>query len=476
MEQQHLILKHVFDVEVVDQQQAKDIQQALVYEYQEECNRLLDHIFSEIVPSDFFMVIDKLELHLKLEEGKNLFTQMSNQIRTQVSKELRRYWQEIETGSIPAQLPYTDTISQDKPFDQDKDDVSLMSMSIHEARLKAFTHFIEQGIFPWWYAQEGEKTLDSLWRSLLNYDRVKLFHLILSLLSKQAQRQRIALQFSEEQLFQFFDFLGIDHWQLIDTLKSTLSNDAPVLLSIKGMHRMAFTSLDKKIGYLILSLVASRQHADFPSSDDRLYLKTMHQSIPELLSALENPEKSRVESYVEENESTGNPSDSDKFFVAYAGLILLAPYLPQFFSALNWLENGHFKSPEEEAKACLLLHYIATGKTNAEESELLIHKLLCGVDIHVPLPSQGDFSQEEREEADALIDAVILNWTALKNTSRDAFRETFLMREAFLHFKEENGWMLKVDRKGVDILVDMIPWGIGMIRLPWNRYFIHVDW
>jgi hypothetical protein len=74
------------------------------------------------------------------------------------------------------------------------------------------------------------------------------------------------------------------------------------------------------------------------------------------------------------------------------------------------------------------------------------------------------------------IKTVIPHWPALKDTSPEAFRETFINREAYLIDREENGWLLKVDRKGVDMLLNTLPWGIGMVKLTWSeRTFILTD-
>jgi hypothetical protein len=36
--------------------------------------------------------------------------------------------------------------------------------------------------------------------------------------------------------------------------------------------------------------------------------------------------------------------------------------------------------------------------------------------------------------------------------------------------------MLEVEKKGVDILVKSIPWNISLIKLPWMKKPMHVEW
>ncbi|WP_373398980.1 contractile injection system tape measure protein [Algoriphagus halophilus] len=63
----------------------------------------------------------------------------------------------------------------------------------------------------------------------------------------------------------------------------------------------------------------------------------------------------------------------------------------------------------------------------------------------------------------------------MKNVSHDAVRETFLQREGSL----EHGFsslVLVVEKKSVDVLLDSIPWGISMVKLPWMKKGIEINW
>jgi len=54
-------------------------------------------------------------------------------------------------------------------------------------------------------------------------------------------------------------------------------------------------------------------------------------------------------------------------------------------------------------------------------------------------------------------------------------RESFLKRDGILTQKE-NGWLLQVERKTLDILIDSIPWGYSTVSFSWNEYLIFVEW
>jgi len=40
----------------------------------------------------------------------------------------------------------------------------------------------------------------------------------------------------------------------------------------------------------------------------------------------------------------------------------------------------------------------------------------------------------------------------------------------------DNGWLLQVEQKPVDVLVNHLPWGIGTIRLPWMQEILYTEW
>jgi hypothetical protein len=81
----------------------------------------------------------------------------------------------------------------------------------------------------------------------------------------------------------------------------------------------------------------------------------------------------------------------------------------------------------------------------------------------------------EQEEAGALLDAVIRHWEVLRNSSPDALRGTFLLRPGKVSLRGED-WLLQVESKTCDILLEQLPWGISMIKLPWMKKMLWVEW
>ena len=161
--------------------------------------------------------------------------------------------------------------------------------------------------------------------------------------------------------------------------------------------------------------------------------------------------------------------------VQNAGIILLWPFLEGCFGKLGLTANGRFLPGASKEKAIYLLHHLATASEAAEEYELVVYKLLCGMPIDEPVPPYRSPGPWEREFADGLIQALIKNWPGVGDTDITSIRETYLKRTGWVS-KKGNGWLLEIEWQTWDILLDSLPWGLGLVHLPWMEHMIHVEW
>ena len=63
----------------------------------------------------------------------------------------------------------------------------------------------------------------------------------------------------------------------------------------------------------------------------------------------------------------------------------------------------------------------------------------------------------------------------MNGTSLKGFLQSFVTRTGRLEEQDEK-WLLTVDDKSHDILLDSVPWGFRQIRLPWLKKYIQVNW
>jgi uncharacterized protein YheU (UPF0270 family) len=171
------------------------------------------------------------------------------------------------------------------------------------------------------------------------------------------------------------------------------------------------------------------------------------------------------------------PDDENKISILNAGLVLLHPYYPYLFNELGWLdEKKKFINKQSQQKAVLFLQFLVTGEKRAFEHLLVLNKILCGWPIELPLSiKKYTFTAEEKKAGEEMLDALIEHWSILRNTSRNGLIESFIKRKGLVQ-KGEKSFTLQVEKNSIDILLDSLPFGILVIKLPWNEYIINTEW
>lgn len=173
---------------------------------------------------------------------------------------------------------------------------------------------------------------------------------------------------------------------------------------------------------------------------------------------------------------SGSALSEHPVFIENAGAILLYPYLRKIFNGNGWLnEQNDFFHHSFQQEASYYLQYIVTGKADVKEYELLLNKLLCGYPPDAPVSRNWNPEKAQIEVANSILKEVIGNWSKLGNTSPEGFRNSFLLRPGKLK-EEENNWILWVERRGWDILLDGLPYPISIIKLPWMIKPLFVQW
>ncbi|MCY1406868.1 hypothetical protein D9M71_221480 [compost metagenome] len=91
------------------------------------------------------------------------------------------------------------------------------------------------------------------------------------------------------------------------------------------------------------------------------------------------------------------------------------------------------------------------------------------------MPRRIEFSEQEREESEALLRSVIGHWGRLGNTTPAGLREGFLSRPGRLERRGES-WLLSVEPSGIDVLLRDLPWALSRVRTPFMQSILAVDW
>ncbi|WP_271769656.1 contractile injection system tape measure protein [Aquimarina algiphila] len=221
----------------------------------------------------------------------------------------------------------------------------------------------------------------------------------------------------------------------------------------------------------------SSAHFTNPNTNRNVKTSEQEKTTDNLYRANREEEYLSGEREVQNNvpESTLRIEEEEGVYVHYAGIALLYPFLGSFFKNLSLLENNNWKTESSAQKAIRLLAFLSTGNTGYIEYECVLFKHLCGLPWDTVMDHRIELNSFELNEARSLLKSVIQHWDALKNTSVDGLREGFINRSGKL-LKTETGWQLYVEQKAQDILLQHLPWGIGMVKFPWMKELLQINW
>jgi hypothetical protein len=453
----HLINRLQFEVNCPDEEQAFRIRHNFAPLYQQQITEIVDRICSKYTRDDEWIRIDKFEIDLGEFSSTGFDAQFPEQLLNRFEKELIRKLALIS----PAQKQNSRSIA-------------------HSEMLR---YFLLHGTLPWW-ADETFVSLDLISDEVIA-DPSPGFHEFLQRnITNLPVWQRIAFQLprtAQEYIISLFRDLADAVHQLEDMVRVEYGK-----LSLEPVYDQLETR------GIIVQIVLEQAVDIFKNPENRLTLSGIFSTligrlIPENTPGLQaefippeiepeaNPVESKAESPVIYQSGTPEPSSPEKYYVKQAGIILLTPFLQSFYHELGLLDGMQWKDRQAQSRAVHILKYIGTDMTNQPEFTFVLEKLLCGAPVEEPI--QRDIKLEEKEitEVQLLLESVIQHWTALKNTSMAGLRETFLKRDGIVT-RRDNGWLVQVERKTWDVLLDRIPWGFSTIGLPWNDYVIYAEW
>lgn len=258
--------------------------------------------------------------------------------------------------------------------------------------------------------------------------------------------------------------------------------------------------LQQVMDYILISYPVQKEHLETAlatyiienPSEEWAYnsreekIRSFVKSLPILQEKTENEFKNIVnmisEKLMPEEEKNwliGEPmSDPKIFFIDNAGLCLLSAWFLRLLSMLDYLNEARkdIKDTKSRIRAIFLLQYLTCQEEKEyRETELVFNRLLVGLPMHIPLPKRLELTAEEKQIADSLLSAVKAHWPKMNGTSMKGFLQSFVTRTGRLEEQDEK-WVLTVDDKAFDILLDSVPWGFRQIRLPWMKKYIQVKW
>ncbi len=493
----HIIRQHYLHVEVNGTEpDALALQNRLTRLCQDWLLPALERAFDRCVPAHENWSIERLDIDAGILHLERLEQDLAERVGQAIEKSLLT---QTPSGITPSPITLSG-YSEQKTTLQNRDDVLV--------------YFLKTGRLPWAFRlPEGknlEQTLLAVWQEIipsgLNTDS------FLGVLAFRDARKRLLSQFSTLFLATLLERISPEGNKamagILQALRLSGAPPAEIRQFEKHLWETAFALIGTTNALTEHVIVGEAwRNLPVPMAQQPWLLNLLERHWPDLiqdshspLSATQKaaqrldkpfspklPEKqSPNPTAVNESAKTRHPETAkpintgavtpeirEGVYIENAGLILLHPFLPRFFEGLGIAVEDKLIQPE---RALCLLHFLTTGQRIAPEYELILPKILCNLPLEAPVESDIGLTHSETEEAEALLGAVIQHWEALRNTSIDGLRGTFLLRFGKLSLRDDDDWLLQVEAKTVDILLSHLPWGISMIKLPWMQRMLWVEW
>ena len=156
-----------------------------------------------------------------------------------------------------------------------------------------------------------------------------------------------------------------------------------------------------------------------------------------------------------------------------AGLVLLWMECGRLFRTLGYVADRQFVDETAQQRAILLLHYICYGKDgNGGEEDWLLNKLLCNWPLHMPVDPQLAPGETAQTAAEEMLTAYLEAWRKDRKFSAAWFSTAFLQREGQLTHRSDGSWVLTVNARTEDILVNKV----SMVKYAWMPQILYVQW
>ena len=458
----HRIQRQVVEVTIGGGVSAPAIQSRIADAYWNRTVGELEAVFDQVAGPDRLLRLERLEVDL----GQIIGTDWEPEFRRRLVQEL------------------TQSLAQHKQTSE----ASRRAVPTSGALLEAWQFYLVHGRLPWW-AQPPK----SPWRDCIPP--------LLNEVSWAALRQTLAQAAARARFVDAMEDAVLEsavaRWlnipntaPLLDTL--TRAAGAPPTPARLGRRRFWLTLLDR-------ACVAS---ADLPSGptilDEALeeYQRAVGADVPPPSRAATGPESqpqapdapgqqapqpgsrqmARLQSARDKAtpRRPAAPEASEPIYLTGAGTIILHPFLEELFRGRGLLEGRRFRDSDAQHRAVHLLGYLTTAQTEVAEYELLLPKALCGCPFEQPL-APVELEPADLEACDTLLRAVLKHWTAVRSASLEWLRQGFLLRDGKLE-RVDQGWRLTVERRAQDVLLARLPWGFGVVGMPWASEKIYTHW
>jgi hypothetical protein len=460
--QTHIIHKQVYELHTTAETSARKLQQEMQQVNLHSVLPAVSAVLDEYFDAEEVVQIDKLEIDLGTITSMSAPSAWSELISRQLLEKLKPF--------------ATNKLVAEQEFFRKRQHIS-------QHLLETWIYFLQNGRLP---DQSIFRSLEAVKKELLlsDYSQQQSLRLAMLELDPVVVVPRIIANTSLEELAFCFSilqpFISLEDW--IKIIVRTGGNLVKNWNQFTWIQKESLFSV-RQWHYIILvqfthTLIAQAHHnMPLEKEEAESLLHEIILSTKKKLFGLENMVIPIIPLPVENITAIESnlPDIKVSMHVSNAGLCLLAPWLRNFFNITGICIGNDFKDDISRQHALFLLHFIATGETDATEEKLIFPKLLCGWPLQMPCINAFEITEAEKQEAIDLLQSVITNWPVLKNTSPAGLSESFIQRSGKLTISDDH-YLLQPEQRGIDVLIDHITWGFRNTLLPWMDRRLVVEW
>ncbi|SHM71225.1 hypothetical protein SAMN04488057_10349 [Cyclobacterium lianum] len=481
-----------------------------------ETGKLMERDMSSFIRTRIFPLIeqylDKLESkldnrflqipHLSLEIGfaRNEFPAIAD-LEVQIDAQMNEVVEKIPAiayqkdsfqllknanGQLRNNLPVENFLSENETE-------KVLLLENENKDFQAWIYFLEKGELPWWYPEvkarinfqfktlklflENDFNRNTLWqkiaanrvffnRLLSQYSGKEVRELLWFVLGDKVPMDRLGFEHIHKKIFSnelevvFQIFIGISHYQ-----EGKPFHEIPIIRSLieNGIPEKLFAAVNAVVQDTLTESELTIWRSFFDEFNNTITGEKVYQG----------SDGAEAQQVMIDPLDRSQKNDGESHYLDHAGLILIHPFLKAFFGDCGFLDqSGQLIEPE---LAVHTLYYLASRQVAPFEFELVFEKYLCGLDIHQPISRNIKLSRRTREKAAVLLESLLENWNKLKNTSAETVLNEFLTRSGKLVLEDHQD-RLFVERKAQDVLLDGLPWNLSIIKLPWRKKILMVEW
>lgn len=523
----HLIVRQTFDLSVSSSNKEQNVMEEISRMNKNLILPLTERILDSYGSDQVHLRVDKIEIDLGTVSPEEFVREFEHKLHEQLRRQFpNSHFGPGKAPHMPTGAPDTlETLSSGKKPGQNKPANEFLNEpspgDFASRYLETLVYFLETGLLPWWIHGD-EKDVIAPFEKVLRESPDEVITALQKAWNSHTER-RFYTQFPENFIRLLFDeisakYLGIR--AMAEEIKKQHPDIIPGSISPDQLSKAVISSVmenagrQEKPGNLYLKISRKLEKVwpsgnlsfvkELPALLNYLGAKSLeiesivhyfdpgiqkkpikHSSKKDKKEAPEHPgEKEQKRKSLSDHEEPEPLDEKERasqewpeegIFIGNAGLVILWPYLREYFESILLIGDSVFIDDSTREKAVLASQHLVTGELHFPEYDLSLNKLLCGWPLEETLPAQLDLNEEEIHKAEDLLEKAIEQWKAIGKVSVPGFRESFLLRDGLLK-KNDFGWQLKVERKPYDLLLDRLPWSFGLIKFKWMNQPLFVEW